>query len=154
MSTPANNLQSAIDELVASKTLSLDAATYVERLKLQARALGESNTRLTQENAELSRRVSAQTAEIGVVNSKLAKVDEREAAIAKREATCLELEKAAIRADATAGTFRECFGLVFRNLEMRSSMFGNAPAPTSANPNYYPPQSGIPVNETKTSTVA
>lgn len=134
MSTPSDKLQAALDDLVASKTLSLDAAGYVERLKEQAKALGDSNMRLTQEAAKYERRINELIETNARLTGQVLQISEREAAVAKREVAITELEKARAVAVAESCVVQKCFDLVFRNIEVRNHVYGRVPAQTSVAP--------------------
>lgn len=137
MSTAADNLQRAIEEMVTSKTLSLEAVEYVNRIKANCATLTDENEKLAG-TLKSTQELARERAEIIDKMRETEKtIAARETAVALREKAVTELEKSTAVAKAESAVFEKCIGLVFRNAEVRSSMFGQAPTAANANPNQY-----------------
>jgi hypothetical protein len=134
MTTPAENLQAALNALVESKFLSLEAAELVTKLRANVATVTAENAHNRERIAELERRNANALAENGALAEKVAKIGEREAACAKREAAITTLEQGKAVAEAQSATMRECLSLVFRNAEMREHIYGRVPATAAVHP--------------------
>jgi len=143
-------LTEMIDALVTEKTFSLAGVQAIEALRAKADGLEKMVESVTKERDSYStQRDLANKA----ANEKTAVIEgwmKRETDIVTREKTMTAKDQEAAVSKARADTFAECFGMVFRNIEVRREMFGTAPNPPSANPNYYPSGPNTPVNETVT----
>lgn len=129
-----DKLTDLIDQMVETKTFSLDALTAIKALKDKAQSQEAQIERL---NALSDRQ--CQVVEDGVTeNSKLRAMIsahfEREADLLKREAKVLDLQLAEARAVATAAALRESFGIVFKNTTVRESIQRSTAVPTSIGP--------------------
>lgn len=138
-----------IDALVAEKTFSLEGVKAIEAVRAKAEALQRTleSTALERDSARKERELAVNDA--AVKARTISEWEQRSATIATREKTMTEKEQTAAVQTATAATFRECFAMVFRNVEVRREMFGTVPPNASANPTYYPPSS-VPISETVT----
>jgi len=146
------NLLKMIDELVEKKTFSLDAIEAVKKMRDEAKQLADQVVKLEADGQLKEAKLQSYSAEIIKLRSNESDVTQREGAVAKRELTVVELDKKTAVAEAVTVAVKECFGLVFRNLELRSTMFGQAPGPTSANPSYFPVTT-VAVNKEENTTI-
>jgi uncharacterized protein (DUF3084 family) len=136
MSKEAESLQSAINDLVTSKLLSLEAVDIVNRIKANAAEVEASNTMLLDRNNALTAENAKVRSTNDALQTKVSAIDAREAAIVKREAAMFELEKAKAVAEARAETIRSCFDTVFRNFTVNKSTLDNVVVPSNIPGNY------------------
>jgi chromosome segregation ATPase len=123
------SLNEVIDDLVASKTLSLDALEGLTKIRDNARALEAKVGSLTEAVASRDASFKTQSADLNAVSSRLSEAKQREADIAAREKTHAKLELDKAVADAKAATWSECFHTIFKNVTVRDSVCGNIPVP-------------------------
>lgn len=123
-----DSLIAQINRLVEEKTFSLDALSAIEGIKNAAQS-AQKELEAAREELKNERANSLRLGEIVAQNiaagSELAK---RVAAVEAREKVMTELEKKAAIADAVSSAQKEMVALVFRNLEVRQSVFGSQPA--------------------------
>lgn len=136
-----------IDALVAEKTFSLEGVKAIEAVRAKAESLQKTLEMTTTErdNIRKERDIERNRAEQNAATVK--QWEARETAIAAREKTMNDCEKKAAVSDATAGTFRECFSMVFRNFSVNESITKSVPVPQG--PGMYP----ATMTETSHSTV-
>lgn len=129
-----------IDQVVEERTLSLEAVDALKVLRDQAN--DDANTVIEQE-LKLERLAG----ELVEAERSLGEMDRREAAVAEDRVKLLarhdeihtkEVEQAADKA--TAATFRECFGLVFRNQTISREILRSA---TGQEPDSTPGSYGV-----------
>jgi hypothetical protein len=123
------SLNEVIDDLVASKTLSLDALEGLTKIRDNARALEAKVVSLTKANECGEASFKLRTSEFNEVSSRLSEAQKREADIAAREKTHAKLELDKAVADAKAATWSECFHTIFKNVTVRDNVCGNVPVP-------------------------
>jgi hypothetical protein len=124
-----DNVQAAIRELVEKQTFTAEAAAGITKLRADVDAAVKENKDLLTRNEKLQQDNLGLGRTIGLRDAELAVVKAREEALVKREAAChvAEIEKAT--ANATASTFRECFGAVFRNFQVHRTLTEQAVHP-------------------------
>jgi hypothetical protein len=123
-----------LDDIVQKKTLSLDALEGIQQLKKKAEQ-AEAELKVEQ---ELHRKVRLDKGKLEVA---LEDWQAREKIVIDREHKLNEVEKERDVAQAKAEAIRECFGLVFRNVETRRQVLTNESVPMpSSGSGYYTAQ--------------
>ena len=144
MATENNELLSAVNKLLEQRTFSVEAAEGIAKLR-------EENSSLKARLESANSRAETNANEVTRLRSELEAMRVELKTLREREGKIVEHERNVAVASAKVEMAREMAGLIFRNTEVRRSMFGNVAPPPSANPSYYPPQN-VPVNETVTTT--
>lgn len=125
MSEVNTKMVALIDELVESKTFSLDALDSVKRLRDTAIRLGEENTRLQNKTEAQQEMIIAQNSELTTLRGEAATVKaEREKQVQKDHANALVQKEL----DLTKSFKGELTGLMlaaFKSPVVRQDMFGN-----------------------------
>lgn len=142
-----DELTKIIDTMVMEKTFSMEAVKAIQALRNKAEEIENTNKDLVErvQAAQKSAEIRRQTlkdlqADIDTWRARVDELTTREKAV-----TAIERDKAT--ANARAETFKECFALVFRNMEVRREMIGTVPMNPSESGAY---PSGQPTQETVT----
>lgn len=142
------SISDEIDKLVEANTLSGAGVKAMEGLRVKVVALEASGQESASRVRVLEGQLSTANSNCSSLTSSCAAWKAREDALIKREAeiTKLELQKAV--AEGQTAIVRECFGLVFRNAEIREVLRNQTPVviPTTGG-SYYTQN-----NETRTDT--
>lgn len=142
-----NKLLQLIDDLVASKTFSLDALDQIKTLRDNASRLAEENERLRTQLNENRDRLSQQEEELRTLRSNAQSVqDERGRQIQKDHETAL-LKKELSLTQQFKGELKEVVMAAFKNPVVRQDMFGSQ---SIMQPNGC--MNSLPMNSTTTTT--
>ena len=140
-----SQLTALIDQLVQDRTFSVEGVEAIAALRERAADLESFNDGLERATTELRREKELAEGGASRLETELKLCRDREDAVAEREDKVTALELNAACAQARAETFKECFGIVFKNTEVRREMFGSVPV---ADPSGY--SQSQPTSETVT----
>lgn len=125
MSDPTTDLLAKLNQIIEQGTFSLQATEAVSKLREENATLKGTIKERGLQVEKLTGQLNATRTELHVAQVELGKIDAARKVVADREAKVFEHEKAAAVAQAQAETFRHCFGMVFRNTEVKREIFGS-----------------------------
>lgn len=131
-------LKAGLARLVEKETFSATALKGIEALRETAGRAAEENSRLSKAVVEVTAQRDAAKARAEKAEAEVAVWKEREKNLTEREAFCHRAEISQAANLATANTLRECFGLVFRNAEVRRDVLETERNPKAYGPPQYP----------------
>lgn len=137
-----------IDALVSEKTFSLEGVKSIEAVRLKAQHLQSTLEDTQKRYADAIKERDAEKKRADDTAEVCRQWKVREDAVVAREKTMTDKEKAAAVSEATANTFRECFGLVFRNFSINESITKSVPISQGAG--MYPAQMTETANRIET----
>jgi predicted nuclease with TOPRIM domain len=125
MAETNTKLLELIDDLVASKTFSLDALDHIKALRDNAAKLAEENTSLKERNKALQTEVQQQGEELRTLRAASSEVQaEKNRQIQKDHETAL-LKKELSLTQQFKGELKEVVMAAFKNPVVRQDMFGS-----------------------------
>src|SRR3990167_2012241 len=144
--TTMQSISEEIDKLVEANTLSGAGVKALEALRVKVIALEAHLVTTTSLLNEEKRQHGVVQNCLSTAQASLTAWTAREAALVKREFEITKLEKDAAVAAGKSQTYQECFGLVFRNAEIREIFKAQTPVvvPTVGGNSY------LQNNETRT----
>lgn len=143
-----NELTRVIDELVEKKTFGLDALGAIKELRDKAQAQEETIKAREQQAENQQRKIAELERELGSAKARVEKLMLREANLLEREKAADKAIYDAERHRAVADAWRAAMGMVFKPVEVRTSIQRQVALPASGM-NSYP----TTMPETETTTV-
>lgn len=144
--TVSKQLQDIVDGVARSGALTPDAIRQFDELRKRCESLDTQLTAVVAERDAYRKDNQTLVAKSGAIATELETSRKR---VSELEALRAEAEKSVWVAKFESDRRQEMRSIlsdVFRNVEVRREMIGNAAPSHSANPNYYPPSS-VPVSE-------
>lgn len=129
MSNQMDQLTGLLSSIVEGNTFTVGA---LDRMKAAIGKAEQLEKDLTRTQADLRRSTAAlleSQAALAEANSKLVGWQRREEELIKRERAIFDLEKGAAVSTARADVYDRCFGLVFKNPEVKRSIYEHSSVP-------------------------
>ena len=130
-------LQEALDAAIRDNTFNLSAIESIKAMRDENERLNLKVEGLELHNKELITDKSLLSAKCNEYEGKANNIKDREVAVSKREVAITQLECSVKQADAVSNAYKDCFGLVFRNQMVSSSILSSIPVANSCGSGEY-----------------
>lgn len=133
----SDEVKALLSRILEQRTFSAEAAEGIATLRAEKASLIEKLEAAISLNREKEATLAAMLKSNEKLSLEITQKNRVIQDIVAREAKVASHEKDAAVSAAKTEAYRECVGLIFRNTVLKKTMFGTAPAATSANPNQY-----------------